>query len=169
MAEKLTPKIDRIIDTLQSLISQLQEIRGIIIGFGMASETIQAGVKAAGTTRTAPPPKVEETPPPPRVVEIPEPPAEWKARLKYEEVSDIFDKCIDVVMKARNYTEVTKALEALRNDIETSGIMKTFHPAMYEINSALRNYGAMKNKPASQDEKETIANEIREWKARFLK
>ena len=171
MAEKLTPKIDRMIDTLQSLISQLQEIRGIIIGFGMASETIQAGVKAAETTRVAaPPPKVEETaPPPPRVVEVPEPPAEWKAKLKYDEISEIFDKNIDVIMGSRTYSEVHKSLETLRDDIEESGIMKTFHPAMYEINSALRKYKAMGAGQVSQDEKENIANEIREWKVRFLK
>jgi hypothetical protein len=169
MAEKLTPKIDRIIDTLQSLISQLQEIRGIIIGFGMASETIQAGVRTAETTRTAPPPKVEETPPPPRkVVEVPEPPVEWKARLQYDEVSELFDKPIDVIMESRNYTEVKNALEDLRDNIESSGIMKTFHPAMYEINSTIRKYKAMSGQ-VSQDEKENIANEIREWKVRFLK
>jgi hypothetical protein len=171
MAEKLTPKIDRIIDTLQSLISQLQEIRGIIIGFGMASETIQAGVKAAETTRTAPPPRrVEEVPPPPkRVVEVPEPPVEWKARLKYEEVSDIFDKPIDAIMDSRNYAEVTNALEDLRDNIESGGIMKTFNPALYEINTAIRKYKAMGSNPVGQDEKENIANEIREWKVRFLK
>ncbi len=169
MAEKLTPKIDRMIDTLQSLISQLQEIKGIIIGFGMASETIQAGVRTAETTRTAPPPRVEATPPPPKVVEVPEPPAEWKAKLKYEEISEIFDKNIDVVMDARNYLEVTKSLETLRDDIEESGIMKTFHPAMYEINSAIRKYKAMGSGQVSQDDKENIANEIREWKVRFLK
>lgn len=170
MAEKLSPKIDRIIDTLQSLISQLQEIKGIIIGFGMASETIQAGVKTAGTTRTAPPPpRVEETAPPPKVVEVPEPPAEWKAKLKYEEISEIFDKNIDAIMDARNYLEVNKSLETLRDDIEESGIMKTFHPAMYEINSAIRKYKAMGSDQVPQDEKEKIANEIREWKVRFLK
>lgn len=170
MAEKLTPKIDRIIDTLQSLISQLQEIRGIIIGFGMASETIQAGVRTAETTRTAPPPKVEEASPPPRkVVEVPEPPVEWKARLQYDEVSELFDKPIDVIMDSRNYAEVTNALEDLRDNIEESGIMKTFHPAMYEINSAIRKYKAMGTDQVSQDVKENIANEIREWKVRFLK
>lgn len=170
MAERLTPKIDRMIDTLQSLISQLQEIRGIIIGFGMASETIQAGVKAAETTRAAaPPPRVEETAPPPRVVEVPEPPAEWKAKLKYEEISEIFDKKIDVVMASRNYSEVSDALTGLRDDIEESGIMKTFHPALYEVNTAIRKYKALGNTPVSQDEKENIANEIREWKVRFLK
>jgi len=169
MAEKLTPKIDRMIDTLQSLISQLQEIKGIIIGFGMASETIQAGVRTAETTRTAPPPRVEATPPPPKVVEVPEPPAEWKAKLKYEEISEIFDKNIDVVMDARNYLEVTKSLETLRDDIEESGIMKTFQNAMYEINSAIRKYKAMGSGQVSQDDKENIANEIREWKVRFLK
>ncbi len=172
MAERLTPKIDRMIDTLQSLISQLQEIRGIIIGFGMASETIQAGVKAAETTRAAaPPPRMEETapPPPPKIVEVPEPPAEWKAKLKYEEISEIFDKNIDVIMDSRNYLEVNKSLETLRDDIEESGIMKTFHPAMYEINSAIRKYKAMGSDQVSQDEKENIANEIREWKVRFLK
>jgi hypothetical protein len=170
MAEKLTPKIDRIIDTLQSLISQLQEIRGIIIGFGMASETIQAGVRTAETTRTAPPPKVEEASPPPRkVVEVPEPPVEWKARLQYDEVSELFDKPIDVIMDSRNYAEVTNALEDLRDNIEESGIMKTFHPAMYEINSTIRKYKAMGTDQVSQDVKENIANEIREWKVRFLK
>jgi hypothetical protein len=170
MAEKLTPKIDRIIDTLQSLISQLQEIRGIIIGFGMASETIQAGVRTAETTRTAPPPKVEEASPPPRkVVEVPEPPVEWKARLQYDEVSELFDKPIDIIMDSRNYAEVTNALEDLRDNIESSGIMKTFHPAMYEINSAIRKYKAMGTDQVSQDIKENIANEIREWKVRFLK
>jgi hypothetical protein len=172
MAEKLTPKIDRMIDTLQSLISQLQEIRGIIIGFGMASETIQAGVKAAETTRVAaPPPKMEETapPPPPKVVEVPEPPAEWKDKLKYDEISEIFDKPIDIVMEARNYAEVTNSLEDLRDNIESGGIMKTFHPAMYSINTAIRKYKAMGTGSVSQDEKENIANEIREWKVRFLK
>lgn len=172
MAERLTPKIDRMIDTLQSLIAQLQEIRGIIIGFGMASETIQAGVKAAETTRAAaPPPRMEETtpPPPPKVVEVPEPPAEWKAKLKYEEISEIFDKAIDVVMASRNYSEVTNALTGLRDDIEESGIMKTFHPALYEVNTAIRKYKAMGTGQVGQDEKENIANEIREWKVRFLK
>ncbi|MFX1519549.1 MAG: hypothetical protein ACFFCD_06480 [Promethearchaeota archaeon] len=171
MAEKLTPKIDRIIDTLQSLISQLQEIRGIIIGFGMASETIQAGIRTTETTRTAPPPRVEEAPPPsPRkVVEVPEPPQEWGARLKYDEVSELFDKPIDIVMESRNYAEATNALEDLRDNIESSGIMKTFHPAMYEINSEIRKYKAMGTDQISQEEKETIANDIREWKVRFLK
>lgn len=170
MAEKLTPKIDRMIDTLQSLISQLQEIRGIIIGFGMASETIQAGVRTAETMRAAPPPKVEEaTAPPPKVVEVPEPPAEWKAKLQYDEVSEIFDKAIDAVMASRNYNEVQSALTGLRDTIEESGILKTFHPAMYEVNSAIRKYGAMGTGQVSQDEKENIANEIREWKVRFLK
>lgn len=172
MAEKLTPKIDRMIDTLQSLISQLQEIRGIIIGFGMASETIQAGVRTAETMRAAPPSKVEEaTAPqtPPKVVEVPEPPAEWKAKLQYDEVSEIFDKAIDAVMASRNYIEVQSALTGLRDTIEDSGILKTFHPAMYEVNSAIRKYGAMGTGQVSQDEKENIANEIREWKVRFLK
>ena len=168
MAEKLTPKIDRMIDTLQSLISQLQEIRGIIIGFGMASETIQAGVKTAETMRAAPPPKVEEAPPP-KVVEVPEPPAEWKAKLKYDEVSEIFDKAIDAVMASRTYVEVQSVLTGLRDTIEESGILKTFHPAMYSINIAIRKYGAMGTGQVSQDEKENIANEIREWKVRFLK
>ena len=170
MAEKLTPKIDRMIDTLKSLISQLQEIRGIIIGFGMASETIAAGVRTAETTRTAPPPKVEEaTAPPPKVVEIPEPPAEWKAKLKYDEVSEIFDTAIDAVMTSRTYDEVKMTLTNLRDTIEESGILKTFHPAMYQVNSAIRKYGAMGSGQVSQFEKENISNEIREWKVRFLK
>jgi len=166
MAEKIVKKVDMVINTLNSLISQLQEIRGIIIGFGMASETIQAGVEKS--TKTVPTPRVVETPTP-KVVEMPEPPAEWKDRLKYDEVSEIFDKAIDTVMSARNFGEVTTALTDLRDTIENSGILKTFHPAMYQLNSAIRKYGAMGSNPVSQDEKENIANEIREWKVRFLK
>ncbi len=89
--------------------------------------------------------------------------------MKYDEISEIFDKNIDVIMGTRTYLEVTTSLETLRDDIEESGIMKTFHPAMYEINSAIRKYKAMGSDQVSQDDKENIANEIREWKVRFLK
>ena len=94
---------------------------------------------------------------------------DYHAKLKYDEVSEIFDKAIDAVMASRTYVEVQSVLTGLRDTIEESGILKTFHPAMYSINIAIRKYGAMGTGQVSQDEKENIANEIREWKVRFLK